>query len=249
VEVTVFISDELQSIIDSSIDDGADAAIQAANEALLKANWLTPGIIREIEAVFPSTSDIVESTRERDMNAFAANVGRLFFKDRMFASLKQLAQSASSRLLDAWAVSTTSTGKQIRCFYSHRPQRKPDVHVHTPYSQRNYPSKKTGCPLAIRFQYVELCCHQEKKMSLIFHRVRITSVVLDHNCKPSVVTHRLARESGGRVKINLSTFHSVLMLLFHNPNMSMAVLRPILSKYLPHWKNVLSQFVCNFRKR
>jgi hypothetical protein len=39
------------------------------------------------------------------------------------------------------------------------------------------------------------------------------------------------------------------MLLFHNPNMAMAVLRPILSKYLPHWKNVSSQFVCHFRKR
>jgi hypothetical protein len=58
-EVTVFISDELQSIIDAAIDDGADAAIQTANEALLQANWLTPGIIQEIEAVFPSTSDIV----------------------------------------------------------------------------------------------------------------------------------------------------------------------------------------------
>jgi hypothetical protein len=39
------------------------------------------------------------------------------------------------------------------------------------------------------------------------------------------------------------------MLLFHNPDMSTAVLHPILSKYLPHWKNVSSQFVCNFRKR
>jgi hypothetical protein len=185
------------------------------------------------------------------MNALA-KVGRFFFKDRMFASSKQLAQSASM-LLDAcaWAVSTTPSGKQIRCFFSHRPQKKPDVHVHTPCSQRNYPSKKTGCPFAIRFQYVELCRHQEKKTPLIFHRVRISSVVLDHNCKPSVITHRLARESGGgHVKINLSTFHSILMLLFHNPNMSMAVLRPILSKYLPHWKNgVSSQFACNFRKR
>jgi hypothetical protein len=54
-EVTVFISDELQSIIDAAIDDGADAAIQTANAALIKANWLTPGIIKEIEAVFPST--------------------------------------------------------------------------------------------------------------------------------------------------------------------------------------------------
>jgi hypothetical protein len=78
-EVTVFISDELQSIIDSAINDGADAAIQTANEALLKANWLTPGIIQEIEAVFPSTSDSVESTRERDMNAFAEKVGRSGF--------------------------------------------------------------------------------------------------------------------------------------------------------------------------
>jgi hypothetical protein len=34
-EVTVFISDELQSIIDAAINDGADAAIQTANEALL----------------------------------------------------------------------------------------------------------------------------------------------------------------------------------------------------------------------
>jgi hypothetical protein len=152
-------------------------------------------------------------------------------------------------LLDAWAVSTTSSGKQIRCFFSHRPQKKLDVHVHTPGSQRNYPSKKTGCPFAIRFQYAEFHRHQENKMPLIFHRLRITSVDLNHNCKPSVITHRLARESGGRVKINLSTFHSTLMLLFHNPNMSTAVLRPILSKYLPHWKNVSSQFVCNFRKR
>jgi hypothetical protein len=46
------------------------------------------------------------------MNAFVAKVGRFFFKDRMFASSKQLAQSASM-LLDAWAVSTTSSGKQI----------------------------------------------------------------------------------------------------------------------------------------
>jgi hypothetical protein len=60
-----------------------------------------------------------------------------------------------------------------------------------------------GCPFAIWFQYIELRCHREKKMPLIFHRIRITSaVVLDHNCKPSVIsTHRLARESGGRVKI------------------------------------------------
>ena len=58
--VTVFISDELQFIIDAALDDGADAAIQTANEALLQANWLSPGIIQEIEAVFPSTSDIVE---------------------------------------------------------------------------------------------------------------------------------------------------------------------------------------------
>jgi hypothetical protein len=41
-EVTVFISDELQSIIDAAIYDGSDAAIKTVNEALLKANWLTP---------------------------------------------------------------------------------------------------------------------------------------------------------------------------------------------------------------
>jgi hypothetical protein len=66
--VTVFISDELQFIINAALDDGTDAAIQMANEALIKAKWLTPGImIKDIEAVFPSTADIVETTRERDM--------------------------------------------------------------------------------------------------------------------------------------------------------------------------------------
>ncbi len=85
------------------------------NTQLLQKDWLTTGLVEEIEALFPSSSKIkANDDNKRDPTAFQHKIAKLFPPGRIFASFKQLDQAADM-FLGAWAVKKTTHFKSIQC--------------------------------------------------------------------------------------------------------------------------------------
>jgi hypothetical protein len=62
---------------------------------LLQKDWLTSGLIHEIELLFPTQSEIkINDDNKRDPHAFQQKISQLFSSGRIFASFKQLDQAA-----------------------------------------------------------------------------------------------------------------------------------------------------------
>jgi hypothetical protein len=88
------------------------------NTQLLQKDWLTTGVVEEIEALFPSSSKIkADNDNKRDPIEFQHKISKLFPPGRIFASFKQLDQAADM-FLGAWAVKKTTHSKSIPCAYS-----------------------------------------------------------------------------------------------------------------------------------
>jgi hypothetical protein len=86
---TLYIPDFLQeySLSDKSL-------VEQKNE-LLRKDWLTSGLTYEIEAMFPTPTDIqVNDDDKRDEIAFQHKIAQLFPVGRIFASFKQIDQAA-----------------------------------------------------------------------------------------------------------------------------------------------------------
>jgi hypothetical protein len=67
------------------------------NTQLLQKDWLTTGLLEEIEALFPSSLEIkANDDNKRDPIAFQHKIAKLFPPGRIFASFKQLDQAADS---------------------------------------------------------------------------------------------------------------------------------------------------------
>jgi hypothetical protein len=87
---------------------------------LLKQNWLTLDLVREIEDCFP-TNEQISNTPDgdniRNLESFKVKSAQLLSLRRIFVSFKQLDQ-VSKMFLDAWAINKVHYGKRIHCFYS-----------------------------------------------------------------------------------------------------------------------------------
>jgi hypothetical protein len=102
---------------------------QQKNEILQKDWWLTSGLIREIELLFPARSEVkIDDDNKRDPTAFQQKISQLFAPGHMFASFKQLDQAADM-FLGAWAVKKTSHSKSICCAYSETHEKKDRKHA------------------------------------------------------------------------------------------------------------------------
>jgi hypothetical protein len=71
----------------------------------------------------------------------------------------------------------------------------------------------------------------------------------EHTCTLDSNFHRHALQRGGRLKLDLEGMKSILLLLWEQTRLDTCTLCPYLEKFLPHYKGVTAQFICNFRTR
>jgi hypothetical protein len=167
----------------------------------------------------------------------------------MFASFTQLVQ-ASKVFLDAWAVQKVHGQKKITCSYGINRGKKAERHEDpTKQRKQQFSLKRTDipCPFSISYSLVNV-----KKLGRkpdLFYFVKVTSVEYNHNCPMSTVSHRVALRKSGQAQPNLEGMNTILSLLKEQPGLPNTVLRPLLQKYLPHYKGMDSYFMRNFRVR
>ena len=167
----------------------------------------------------------------------------------MFASFTQLVQ-ASKVFLDAWAVQKVHGQKKITCSYGINRGKKAERHEDpTKQRKQQFSLKRTDipCPFSISYSLVNV-----KKLGRkpdLFYFVKVTSVEYNHNCPMSTVSHHVALRKSGQAQPNLEGMNTILSLLKEQPGLPNTVLRPLLQKYLPHYKGMDSYFMRNFRVR
>ena len=164
----------------------------------------------------------------------------------MFASFTQLVQ-ASKLFLDAWAIQKVHGQKKITCHYGKiatPPKIHPDV---SKRRTRKASVKSLGCPFFISYSLVNFVASDMKPN--IFYHARVTSVNYQHTCCMSTTSHRVALRCIGVATPNLDGMNTVISLLNEQPGLSNTLLRPLLQKYLPHYKAMDAAFLRNFRAR
>jgi hypothetical protein len=149
-------------------------------DRLQQKNWLTDELVNEITGLFPNSDDVDPMTGARDQTRFSENCSKLFPKDRIFASEKQIDQVAAM-FLEAWAVVKAHNGKKIICHYGLNTKKSTDSPF-LPSLPREHATRKSKvqCPFKIAYS------HQGMKASLkkpgMFYHAKITNVVTTHTC-------------------------------------------------------------------
>ena len=242
-EFVITLPEQVHHLFQTKTDDNA----KALDKQLQKSNWMTESLWEEVAKCAPTQDEIDKSNNgARNMEAFKQKVGTFLVVGRRFASAYQLKQYVTE-IAKPWAFQPRSHGKQLVCHYS-----TPKLGKDTRYKanmtvppKRVHESRHTNCPFEIRTQPI----NHKKGIPAAFLQVKITSVCLDHNCRPSIISHRQAIQKSGKLALDLSDLKYVLHSLYHDPTMPANKLRPILEKHLPDWKSLGPQFLCNFRKR
>jgi hypothetical protein len=67
-----------------------------------KRDWLTSGLIKEVEALHPTKDHTNSSNEEHDKAVFELNCNKLFCPGCIFASSRQLTQVAIFSLMLGW---------------------------------------------------------------------------------------------------------------------------------------------------
>jgi hypothetical protein len=112
------------------------------NTQLLQKDRLTPGLIHEIETLFPNPSEInSDDDNRRDSNAFQRKIALLFPCGRIFASFKQL-DRAVDMFLVAWAIKKTMHSKSIQYSYSSTHDKKDRKHPNPDKRRKLEPALK-----------------------------------------------------------------------------------------------------------
>ena len=87
------------------------------------------------------------------------------------------------------------------------------------------------------------------KLPLIFHHVKITTTDFTHTYELLPTYLRQAKKrSGCCISLDMPSLTTALELLRHNPNTSSTYTRTFLTKALPTWHAIDSDFISNFRK-
>ena len=221
------------------------------NSELLQKDWLTSGLIHEIETLFPNPSEInTDDDNKRDSLAFQRKIALLFPCGRMFASFKQIDQAADM-FLGAWAIKKTMHSKSIQCSYSSTHDKKDRKHPNPDKRRKLEPTLKSvyKCPFIIRYSFVAYCKNRALKKPDIFYRVKITHVNSVHTCQMTTIFHRQAVQKSGGLQPDLNGLNDIMSLLREKPMLQSDVLRPLLAKYLPFYTATDSMFLVNFRLR
>ena len=237
-----------QFVLDCNIS-GKSPAKQ--NTELLQKDWLTPGLIHEIEALFPNASEInSDDDNKRDSLAFQSKIALLFPCGRLFASFKQIDQAADM-FLGAWAIKKTMHSKSIQCSYSSTHDKQDRKHPNPDKRRKLEPTLKSvyKCPFIIRYSFVAYCRNKALKQPDIFYHVKITHVNFVHTCQMTTVFHRQALQKSGGLQPDLNGLNDIMSLLREKPMLKADVLRPLLSKYLPFYTATDSMYLVNFRRR
>ena len=214
------------------------------NEKFLKMDWVTNELLHEVQSLFPEKSDIDTLSGSRKIAQFEKNCSMLFPVGRVFACARQLMQVAKI-FLDGWAVNGVSQGRKIVCHYHEPIMHNKESSTRGLRIVEESPKIQYKCPFEIRFA-VQKYLKSEKKPASFYH-VKVTFVCVEHTCQLDSHFHRRALQWGGRLKLDLSGLQGLLELLKERPRIAANNLRPLLEKYLPHYKGVTAQFVCNFR--
>jgi hypothetical protein len=221
------------------------------NTQLLQKDWLTPGLIHEIETLFPNPSEInSDDDNRRDSVAFQRKISLLFPCGRMFASFKQIDQAADM-FLGAWAIKKTMHSKSIQCSYSSTHDKKDRKHPNPDKRRKLEPTLKSvyKCPFIIRYSFVAYCRNKALKKPGVFYKVKITHVNFVHTCQMTTIFHRQALHKSGGLQPDLNGLNDIMSLLHEKPTLQSDVLRPLLAKYLPFYRATDSMFLVNFRLR
>jgi hypothetical protein len=223
------------------------------NAELLKKNWLTPDLVREIESSFPTKEQIsntAEGDNIRDLEAFKVMAAKLLPKGRIFVSFKQL-DEVSKMFLDAWAINKVHITKRICCFYAEPCNKKSRLHEDPAKLRKIETSAKSvyKCPFEIRYSFMGYSQNKESKKPNIFYWVKITGVNYEHTCQLSTVFHRESKQKNGTLQPDLNGLSDIIGLLRETPNLKTDLLQPLLLKYIPYHKSIDANFIHNFRQR
>jgi hypothetical protein len=168
----------IPAFLAAELESGDDLIL--IRDRLQQKNWLTDELVNEITGLFPNSDDIDPSTGARNQTRFSENCSKLFSKDRIFASEKQIDQVAAM-FLEAWSVVKAHNGKKIICHYGLNTKKSTESPF-SPSLPREHATRKSKvqCPFKIAYS------HQGKKTNLkkpgIFYRAKITNVVTTHTC-------------------------------------------------------------------
>jgi hypothetical protein len=186
---------------------------QYIHDKFQKRDWLTPGLIKEVNALHPTKDHINSSNGEHDKTTFEENCNILFAPGRIFASSYQLTQVAKL-FLDAWAVIGISQGSKKIVFHCHKGVTRKTIPIDDPPGL----SRDVGATLKdqylclkIHFTFNRRRHHHMKPLS--FYHVWITFMNAKHTCTLDSNFHRWALQRGGRLKHDLDGMKSILLLL------------------------------------
>jgi hypothetical protein len=212
VNPTVYIPDFLAVELESGDD------LIHIRDRLQCKNWLTDELVDEITGLFPTADDIDPMTGVRDQTKFTENCLKLFPKDRIFASEKQIDQVAT-KFLEAWAVVKAHNGKKIICHYGLNTKKSADSPFIPSLPREHVTQKsKVQCPFKIAYS------HQGRKASLkkpgIFYRAKITNVVTTHTCGMCPVEMRIALSRTGHLEVNIEGMKDILSLISQKPRVT-----------------------------
>ena len=220
--------------------------ISDINEKFLKMDWVTDELRHEVHSLFPEKCDIDTLSGCRKIDSFGKKCSMLFPVGRVFACARQLTQVAKI-FLDGWAINGVSQGRKIVCHYHEPIKRNKESSTRGLRIVEESPKIQYKCPFEIRFAIQKNLKSEKKPAS--FHHVKVTFLCVKHTCQLDSHFHRRALQRGGRLKLDLSGLQGLLELLKERPRIAANNLRPLLEKFLPHYKGVSAQFVCNFRNR
>ena len=219
-------------------------------ERIQNKNWLTDGLVAEITAAFPTADDVQVGTGVRDKDKFESMCEQLFPPGRVFASNKQLEQTAF-RFLEAWAVRGVHDGKKIMCHFgvSFKKKTVNKSHVEGMPVRDIVPSKKdtTQCPFRILYSWLDL--NRINKKPGIFYRCKITTLRLAHTCQMNPQEHRIAIQKSGSLEVDVCGMKDILSMMQEKPRVKAEVIRPMILRYISVHQGISAQYIANFRRR
>jgi hypothetical protein len=237
----------IPEFLEAELSSGDDPI--AIRDRLQKKNWLTVGLVEEITGLFPVSGDIDPVTGGRDPTRFSESCSKLFPRDRVFASEKQIEQ-ASAMFLDAWSIVKAHNGKKIICHYGLSTKKtKPTTEVLTPTLPREHATlkEKVQCPFKIAYSHIGRKPYLNQPG--ILYQAKITTVVTTHTCGMCPIDMRVALQRTGHLEVNIDGMKDILSLLAQKPRVPCQILRPMIESYVPQWKGISAKYVNNFRRR
>ena len=236
---------EFRERYDQELTDGLEDPKCIATK-MMKENWLTDELLTEVNSLLPDHHE-KDGDGRRCPDAYKRKIGLLFPPGRVFASVTQFVQT-SKMFLDAWAIQQVHGSSKISCHYGKIVGQKRTLHGDASKQRRQKVSvKELNCPFFISYALMNVIKHEKKPNT--FYQMRIVSVSYDHNCCMSTTSHRVALRQSGQGQPNLEGMNTVLSLLKEQPGLPNTLLRPLLQKYLPHYKGMDSSFLRNFRNK